>query len=490
VPCAPAIAPHTHHSTPDRSMKTRYIDLIEQTFDFPKDEFKLDGDKLLWNDLPLTAILEKHGTPLRITYLPKIGEKIDQARASFAKAMKAHDYQGDYEYFYCTKSNHFSYVIDKVLDKGVNLETSSAYDLEMIELLIDRGRITKDATILCNGFKDERYIRGIGKLANRGFNIIPIIDNMEEIYALDEVIEGACDIGIRIAAEEAPKFEFYTSRLGIGYKDIIPFYMRNISKQKKFRLKLMHFFINTGITDTAYYWNELTKCVNVYCDLWKLCRSLDTLDIGGGLPIKNSLNFSFELDYMIGEIVGRIKEICDESRVHEPHIYSEFGSFTVSDSGATFFSILYQKKQNEKERWNMIDGSFMTTLPDTWAISKRFIMLPVNNWEDEYERVFLGGMTCDSDDYYNSEQHINAIYLPRFQEDRKQYIGYFNTGAYQDTLGGFGGIQHCLIPKPKHVLIDRKEDGTLVDTVFAERQTAERMLQLLGYLPMEEPVRK
>ena len=58
-------------------MKTRYIDLIEQTFDFPRDEFKLEADKLLWNDLPLTELLEKHGTPLRITYLPKIGEKID-----------------------------------------------------------------------------------------------------------------------------------------------------------------------------------------------------------------------------------------------------------------------------------------------------------------------------------------------------------------------------------------------------------------------------
>lgn len=471
-------------------MKTRYVDLIEQTFDFPKDEFKLEGENLVWNDLPLVELIQKHGTPLRISYLPKIGEKIEMARKSFAKAFETHGYNANYEYFYCTKSNHFHYVIDKVLDKGVNLETSSAYDLEMIELLIERGRITKDSTILCNGFKDERYIKGIGRLANRGFKVVPIIDNMGEIYLLDEVIDGTCDIGIRIAAEEAPKFEFYTSRLGIGYKDIIPFYMRNISKQKKFRLKLMHFFINTGITDTAYYWNELSKCVNVYCDLWKLCRTLDTLDIGGGLPIKNSLNFSFDTDYMIGEIIGRIKDVCEENKVQEPNIFSEFGSFTVSDSGATFFSIVYQKKQNEKERWNMIDGSFMTTLPDTWAISKRFIMLPVNNWNDEYERVFLGGMTCDSDDYYNSEQHINAIYLPKYNEEKKQYIGYFNTGAYQDTLGGFGGIQHCLIPKPKHVLIDRLPDGTLTDHVFAEQQSAERMLQLLGYLPMEEPVRK
>ena len=471
-------------------MKTRYIDLIEQTFDFPKDEFKLVNEQLTWNDLPLMRIIEKHGTPLRITYLPKIGEKIDQARACFAKAFREHGYQGSYEYFYCTKSNHFSYVIDQVTAKGVSLETSSAYDIGIIELLLERGKLGRDATILCNGYKDERYIRNIGRLKNSGINVIPIIDNLNELAQLDEVIKGPCDIGIRIAAEEAPKFEFYTSRLGVGYKDIIPFYMRNISKQRKFRLKLMHFFINTGITDSAYYWNELGKCVNVYCDLKKLCPTLDTLDIGGGLPTANSLTYSFDVDYMITEITGRIKDICDENGVHEPNLFSEFGSFTVADSGATFFSIHGQKKQNEKERWNMIDGSFMTTLPDTWAINKRFIMLPINNWNDEYERVFLGGMTCDSDDYYNSEQHVNAIYLPKYRPDRKQYLGFFNTGAYQDSLGGFGGIQHCLIPKPKHVLIDRNADGSLTDRVFAEVQSAERMMELLGYLPQEELVRK
>ena len=48
-------------------MKTRYIDLIEQTFDFPKDEFKLDDDKLVWNDLPLMDLIEKHGLDPAIT---------------------------------------------------------------------------------------------------------------------------------------------------------------------------------------------------------------------------------------------------------------------------------------------------------------------------------------------------------------------------------------------------------------------------------------
>ena len=75
-----------------------------------------------------------------------------------------------------------------------------------------------------------------------------------------------------------------------------------------------------------------------------------------------------------------------------------------------------QKQQNDREKWNMINSSFITTLPDTWAISKKFVMLPINRWNDEYERVLLGGLTCDSDDYYNSEQNVNAIFLPKYKK--------------------------------------------------------------------------
>ena len=108
-------------------------------------------------------------------------------------------------------------------------------------------------------------------------------------------------------------------------------------------------------------------------------------------------------------------------------------------------------------------------------------MLPINRWNDEYERVLLGGLTCDSDDYYNSEQHMNALYLPKYRKDRPLYIGFFNTGAYQETIGGFGGLQHCLIPHPKHVLIQRDEEGNLETSVFAEQQTAGEFLSILGY---------
>ena len=106
---------------------------------------------------------------------------------------------------------------------------------------------------------------------------------------MGEEIEGKFQIGIRIASEEEPKFEFYTSRLGIGYKNIVPFFNQSIKMNDQVELKMLHFFINTGIRDTAYYWNELLKCLKVYINLKKVCPTLDSLNIGGGFPIKNSV---------------------------------------------------------------------------------------------------------------------------------------------------------------------------------------------------------
>ena len=74
------------------------------------------------------------------------------------------------------------------------------------------------------------------------------------------------------------------------------------------------------------------------------------------------------------EILNQIKTICNQNNVPEPNIYTEFGIYTVGESGAVFFNILDQKQQNDRELWYMINGSFMTTLPDTWALNQRFIL--------------------------------------------------------------------------------------------------------------------
>jgi arginine decarboxylase len=463
-------------------MKNKYIDLIEQTFDFPQDEFKVEDNELCFNNIPLMDLIKQYGTPLKVSYLPKIASQIQKARRLFNVAMAKSDYDGEYHYCYCTKSSHFSFVLEEALKNDVHIETSSAFDIPIIEYLNETGLFQKDNYIICNGFKRPQYIEGICNLINNGFeNTVPILDNKFEIDEYDRNITRKCKIGIRIAAEEEPKFEFYTSRLGIRYNDIIPFYEEKIKNNPKFELKMLHFFINTGIKDSAYYWNELSKCVNLYCELRQICPQLNSLNIGGGFPIKNSLSFDYDYEYMAEEIIAQIKGICKRSNTPDPDIFTEFGSFTVAESGATLYSIIDQKQQNDRELWNMIDSSFITTLPDTWAINQKFILLAINHWEREYERVFLGGLTCDSEDYYNAEAHTNAIFLPKLTEEEPLYIGLFHTGAYQESLGGFGGIQHCLIPAPKHIIIGLDEDGEYYTKLFAKEQSHKSMLKILGY---------
>ncbi|UKM65916.1 arginine decarboxylase [Flavobacteriaceae bacterium GSB9] len=463
-------------------MNTKYIDLINQTFDFPQEEFKVDKGQLNFHDIDLMQLVKQYGAPLKFTYLPQISNNINRAKVWFAHAIKKHNYKGQYHYCYCTKSSHFKHVMDEALKNDIHIETSSAFDIDIVERLKEEGKITNKTYVISNGFKRAQYVTNIARLINNGHkNAIPIIDNYEEIDLLSKEIDGKFKVGIRIASEEEPKFEFYTSRLGIGYKNIVPFYKSQIANNKKVELKMLHFFINTGIRDNSYYWNELLKCLRVYINLKRICPTLDSLNIGGGFPIKNSLGFEFDYEYMIDEIINQIKLTCEEEEVDVPHIFTEFGSFTVGESGGAIYEVLYQKQQNDREKWNMINSSFITTLPDTWAINKRFILLAVNRWQDSYERVLLGGLTCDSDDYYNSEQHMNAIYLPKYNKEKPLYIGFFNTGAYQETIGGFGGLQHCLIPSPKHVLIDSDENGKLTTKLFSEQQKSEDLLKILGY---------
>ncbi len=459
-----------------------YIDLIEQTFEFPSEEFRVENNELIFNGVPLMDIIREYGTPMKITYLPKISEHIQNAKRIFNSAIKKYKYKGQYTYCYCTKSSHFQFVVEEALKNGIHLETSSAFDIEIIKDLYKRQKLDKDIFIICNGYKRELYTNNITDLLNNGFrNCIPILDNLKELDAYDESVKGHVKLGIRIAADEEPNFEFYTSRLGIRYNDVNTLYKERIKDNPKYSLKMLHFFINTGMKDTAYYWSELSRFVYKYCELKKVCPELDTIDIGGGFPIKTSMAFEYDYEYMADQVIENIQWICEKNNVPVPNIFTEFGSYTVGESGAVLYSVLDQKLQNDKELWYMIDGSFITHLPDAWGLNQKYIMMAVNNWDNPHHKVNLGGLTCDSMDYYNSEAHTSEVFLPRIEDGETQYIGFFHTGAYQESLGGYGGIQHCLIPAPKHVIIDRDADGKIITRLFAPEQTSESMLKILGY---------
>ncbi|HEY3290543.1 MAG TPA: arginine decarboxylase, partial [Anaerolineae bacterium] len=128
--------------------------------------------------------------------------------------------------------------------------------------------------------------------------------------------------------------------------------------------------------------------------------------------------------------------------------------------------------------WYVIDGSIMTSFPDTWALGEHFIVLPLNHLDKPFQRVQLGGLTCDSDDIYPAKTSVSPLYMP--VETRDLYIGFFSVGAYQEMLGGVRGSKHCVLPEAYELIIDRNDKGPYQFRILPG-QTANDVLRNLGY---------
>src|SRR6478736_6595952 len=125
-------------------MNNTYADLVDQTFNFPQEDFKVEDEYLQYNGQDIKALIDKYGTPLKLTYL--------------------------------TKSSHFSFIVEEALKNEIHLETSYAYDIDIINKLYARRKINKETFIICNGYKQKPYTARINRLLNTGFkNVIPIL---------------------------------------------------------------------------------------------------------------------------------------------------------------------------------------------------------------------------------------------------------------------------------------------------------------------------
>lgn len=464
-------------------MKNTYFDLITQTYDFPQDGFDIRDGSLYFHGVSLQHLIEKYGTPFKLSYLPKIGDQIKKAKNIFKKAMQSNNYKGNYYYCYCTKCCHFQHIISETVKHDVHLETSSSFDIDLILKLYDQGKIDKSIILIHNGYKTEKYIHKILKINKLGFNnSISVLDSMRELKRFAD-LKVPLKIGIRMATDLQPKSDYYTSRLGIPPSEILDFYKKNIALNKSIELTMLHFFVDSGIKDNFYYWGEFQKGLKMFVELKKLCPELQALNLGGGFPIKNNLGFEYDYNHIVNHIVKNIKTTCQYEGIEEPDIYTEFGKFTIGESGAVIFEVLEHKKQNDTEHWYIINNSLINTIPDAWNILEKFILLPINKWNKEYQRVNIGGISCDQADYYNSDELNQQIHLPKHCNDDTEslYLGFFHTGAYQDAISGYGGIKHCLIPSPKLIVIDRDKNGNIVSQVFQKEQEPEDMLKILGY---------
>ena len=70
-------------------MNNTYKDLVHQTFNFPQEDYDLQDDYLQYNGVDVKALIDKYGTPLKFSFLPKIGMQIAKAKKCLPMQLKS-----------------------------------------------------------------------------------------------------------------------------------------------------------------------------------------------------------------------------------------------------------------------------------------------------------------------------------------------------------------------------------------------------------------
>lgn len=468
----PSIGWHTTEPIPDQQRFRPYLQA--RSGQLYLDEVNL-ANLFTTDELALSS-------PLEIVYLPIIRERIRTMVENFSGAIETYGYQGDFFYAYASKANAAEEVVRTVLKSGANYEISSWVDIEIFRHMHAKGLVDPNIWVICNGFKQSgsEYSNMILQLKGLHKKVIPVLEDEIELPAFLQS-DRHFDIGLRMKSygvhKDLAEMDKANSRFGLNMAGLRKV-AAQITAAPHLNFKLFHAMVGSQVTGEEHFVACLKPAIQFYAQLRQEYKTLEIFDFGGGMPVAMTLDFNFDYRRFASLLLETTQEICSEYGVPVPDIMGEFGRYSVAEHGAHIFKVLSVKDNGSNLPWYIIDGSVMSSLPDSWALGEHFIVLPLNHLDGPFRQVQIGGITCDSDDVYPPKSSRAALYLP--EETNDLYIGFFSIGAYQEMLGGVGGSKHCVIPEADELIIDRDQQGRLVFRKI-NGQSAQAVLQNLGY---------
>ncbi len=407
----------------------------------------------------LRYLAEKFGTSLEILFPYIIEERIEDLLDLSDVLIKKLKYQGKFYYHYPMKSNQTKEVVLAMVGEGANIETSSYNELYIVKKMLEQQSFNEKMRILCNGPKTDRYINLIDELQHRGLKIIPIIEGPAELKTFQN---SKYDVGIRldIPVKSKSNWNKEIDRFGFTRKEIL--------KMSTFKnLKVLHYRIG-NIEKLSDLVESTRYALDVYFKLKEKNPSLDTLDIGGGMPIPYERNKKYSAEKILEKLFQLLKKESDKRGISNPNLICEWGRYMVAPAQITIFKVIDTKIINHKgieaKKWYVIDGSLMNDLIDTWAIDQKWFVAPIsNNFDNKLNEVWISGSSCDSDDVYKGIG--GSVTLPDYnynESNESFYIAFFDTGAYQDALAS----HHCMLSSPikviaenGHIVVARKRES-------------------------------
>jgi arginine decarboxylase len=413
-------------------------------------------------------LVEKYGTSLEI-YLPFVlKERLEDLMDLFRLFIKYYKYHGKFYYHYPMKVNQNKEYILSLVAEGANLEAGSYNELYLVKKLWEQGNFHSDIRVICNGPKTENYLRLIEELRNNNLSIIPIIEDFNELKYLEKY-KGEVGIRVDLNVKVSSHWDKKINRYGFLAEEIL--------KLGKIRnLTIIHYHIGSQIELQEDIMSPVKKAMELFIKLKRKNPSLDTINIGGGMPIPYSRKRKYGIEGVIKNIIRYLQKKADKKDICHPNIICEWGRYVVAPAQITIFKVIGAKtiSKGNAKKWYIIDGSFMNDLLDTWALHQKWHVVPANNaYAKKLSRTWLAGSSCDSDDKYIA--HGNYILLPSLEylnDGESLYVAFLDSGAYQDALSS----HHCLLSAPARIMAQNGETK-----LIRKRETPEDVGKLFGW---------
>jgi arginine decarboxylase len=293
--------------------------------------------------------------PILLRFTDILRHRVGEIHEAFKAAIQEFGYQGGYCCVYPIKVNQQRHVVEEILDFGkpfnFGLEAGSKPELLAV-LALTNGM---DTPIICNGFKDDEFIKMTVLGRKIGKQIIPVVEKFTELetivrYAQELNVRPAIGVRVKLASRGAGRWKSstgYRSKFGLTLTEVLEAFDYLKQRNLADALQLVHFHLGSQITNIRNIKGALTEAARIYVELARIGANMRYLDVGGGLGIDydgSQTDFESSVNYTLQEyandVVFRVKSVCEEAGVPHPIIISESGRAVVAYHSLLVFDVL------------------------------------------------------------------------------------------------------------------------------------------------------
>ena len=293
--------------------------------------------------------------PLLIRFDDILEDRLESLHAAFERAITRYGYSGRYQGVFPVKCNQQRHVVEELVSCGrrwhFGLEAGSKAELLIALSLID----DPEALLICNGYKDQRYIETAilaRRLGRRPVVVIEQADEVQRIIDASKELGAAPLIGIRARLSSRSTGRWGSSvgekaKFGLPVPEILSTVEALRDAGLLEELRLLHFHVGSQINDIAVVKDALQEASRIYVELHKLGAPMGYLDVGGGLGIDydgsrtaTAASTNYSLQNYANDVVATVKEGCEPHGVTVPTLVSESGRAIASHFSVLVFNVL------------------------------------------------------------------------------------------------------------------------------------------------------